>query len=141
MNNKQEDFTRINMEEADNATLEAEVLPRKSHSSDASSIALLDKAVTKEEPKPTFWQKVKTVFRYSRPLLSTLFIDVAIPLAIYYLLKNYTSILIALIVSGVPPLLHVIYGFIKYRKINILGCIFVFSFIISAVLSIISGTV
>ncbi|KAL9546302.1 hypothetical protein PS6_007743 [Mucor atramentarius] len=45
----------------------------------------------------------------------------------------------ALIISGIPPLLHVFYVFWKKRRIDVLGCIFVAGFIISAVLSAISG--
>lgn len=88
---------------------------------------------------PTFKEKVKNVLIMSRPMLITLVIDVGIPLAIYYISKRYISILIALILSGIPPLLSVIYTFIKRRRLDILGCIFVVSYIVSAVLSLITG--
>lgn len=120
---------------------------RASHYSDTSKTEFLkrvpsdgsDSDIIPEETKPTFWQKVKTAIRYVRPMLTTILIDVLIPLAVYFLLKKFTTVLVALIVSGVPPFLHVIYGFIKHRKVNVLGCIFVLSYIISAILSIISG--
>lgn len=90
---------------------------------------------------PTFKEKVKNVLIMSRPMLITLVIDVGIPLAIYYISKRYISILIALILSGIPPLLSVIYTFIKRKRLDILGCIFVVSYIVSAVLSLITGDV
>ncbi|CAO3609530.1 unnamed protein product [Cunninghamella blakesleeana] len=68
-----------------------------------------------------------------------IFVDVGAPVVIYYILKNYTSVIVALIVSGIPPLLHVIISFIYRRKVEVIGCISIFSFILSAVLSLISG--
>ncbi|KAI8335053.1 hypothetical protein BC941DRAFT_355688 [Chlamydoabsidia padenii] len=70
-----------------------------------------------------------------------LFIDVGLPLAIYYVMKMYVSILVALILSGVPPFINVIVKFIRNRKVDALGCIFVFSYVLSGILSIISGDV
>ncbi|CAO3598844.1 unnamed protein product [Absidia cylindrospora] len=70
-----------------------------------------------------------------------IFIDVGLPLAIYYVLKMYVSQLIALILSGIPPFINVIVKFIRKRKIDALGCIFVFSYVLSGILSIISGDV
>lgn len=97
---------------------------------------------TKEEEVPlTRMQKFKNYLRLLRPTLVMIFFDVALPLAIYYILKNYVSVLIALVLSGIPPLLHVIYTFWKKRRLDILGCIFVVSYIISAVLSLVSGKI
>lgn len=84
-------------------------------------------------------EKIKFLFTAFLPLIITLVIDCGIPLALYYILKNYTSQLVALIVSGIPPLLHVAYTAIRRRKLDILGCIFVLSFVISAVVSIVTG--
>ncbi|KAI8069567.1 hypothetical protein BC940DRAFT_254542 [Gongronella butleri] len=66
-------------------------------------------------------------------------VDVGIPLALYYGLRNVTSQLVALLVSGIPPALFVIFTFIVRRQIDALGCLFVFCYIFSAILSIISG--
>ncbi|KAI9256230.1 hypothetical protein BY458DRAFT_519429 [Sporodiniella umbellata] len=89
----------------------------------------------------TFKEKMIASFVMFRPLFIMLIIDVGLPLAIFYILKMYISILIALILSGIPPLLHVIYTFIKRRKLDVLGCIFVVSYTVSAVLSLITGDV
>ncbi|KAL9555593.1 hypothetical protein PS6_002763 [Mucor atramentarius] len=94
-----------------------------------------------EHVKPTMMERFKVFLSYARPLFIMLFFDVGLPLAVYYILKIWLSVLIALILSGIPPLLRVLYVFWKKRHIDILGCVFVFSFILSAVLSIISGDV
>jgi hypothetical protein len=96
---------------------------------------------TEEEKPLTRMERIKNVLRLMRPTIAMLFFDVALPLALYYILKIWLSVLIALILSGIPPLLHVIYTFWKKKQLDILGCIFVVSFIVSAVLSIISGKV
>lgn len=67
-------------------------------------------------------------------------IDVGIPLALYYGLRNVIDVLYALIIAGVPPFLWVVWGFIWKRRIDALGCIIGLSFILSGVVSIISGT-
>ncbi|CAO0792534.1 unnamed protein product [Mucor circinelloides] len=95
----------------------------------------------KEQVKPTMMERFKVFLSYARPMFIMLFFDVGLPLAVYYILKIWLSVLVALILSGIPPLLRVLYVFWKKRHIDILGCIFVFSFILSAVLSIISGNV
>jgi uncharacterized protein involved in cysteine biosynthesis len=77
-----------------------------------------------------------------RQLLSLaviLIIDVALPLILYYTLRNTIGPVYALLISGIPPLLQVIYGFIRERKVHALGCMIVVAFIISAVVSIITG--
>lgn len=92
-----------------------------------------------KEVKPTMMERFKVFLSYARPMFIMLFFDVGLPLAVYYILKIWLSVLIALILSGIPPLLRVFYVFWKKRHIDILGCVFVFSFILSAVLSVISG--
>ncbi|ORY94923.1 hypothetical protein BCR43DRAFT_494824 [Syncephalastrum racemosum] len=66
-------------------------------------------------------------------------IDVGIPLALYYGLRNVIDVLYALIIAGVPPFLWVVWGFLRKRRIDALGCIIGLSFILSGVVSIISG--
>lgn len=92
-----------------------------------------------EIKKLTLKQMILLYWSFLRPVVFMLIINVGIPLALYYVLKIWLSPLIALIISGVPPLLHVFYIFWKKRRVDILGCVFVAGFIISAVLSAISG--
>ncbi|KAI9486974.1 MAG: hypothetical protein EXX96DRAFT_517368 [Benjaminiella poitrasii] len=86
-------------------------------------------------------EQLKMTWTYLKPLATMLVINVGVPLALYYVLKIWLSPLIALILSGIPPLLHVIYTGWKKRRLDILGCIFVVSYTISAVLTVISGDI
>ncbi|KAG2209809.1 hypothetical protein INT47_001958 [Mucor saturninus] len=97
----------------------------------------------KKEPEATLTnkEKMKLIAQYVMPLVTTLLIDVALPLILYYVLKIWLSLIVALVLSGIPPLLHIIYKFWKKRKVDVLGCIIVIAFILTAVLSLISGDV
>ncbi|KAI9278757.1 hypothetical protein BDA99DRAFT_493075 [Phascolomyces articulosus] len=75
-------------------------------------------------------------------LLSVVFmllIQIGIPLSLYYGLRNRIGVVYALVISGLPSFLHVIYGFIRKGQIEILGCIITVSFVLSAIVSIVSG--
>ncbi|KAH8549904.1 hypothetical protein BGW37DRAFT_501203 [Umbelopsis sp. PMI_123] len=71
--------------------------------------------------------------------IAKMVIDIAVPLIIYHNLKHHTSLIVALMVSSIPPLLLVIGMFIYKRKIDIMGCLAVFGFIISAIFALITG--
>jgi hypothetical protein len=64
-----------------------------------------------------------------------LFFEIALPLILYYVLKNLIPEIWALIISGVPPFLVVVYGLISKRKIDILGALIIVSFIVSAIVA------
>ncbi|KAI9246895.1 hypothetical protein BDA99DRAFT_414801, partial [Phascolomyces articulosus] len=68
-------------------------------------------------------------------------IDLAIPLAIYYSFRTFTTEVIALIVSGIPPCIRAIFIFIKERRVEIISCIVVLSFVIPGALAAINGDV
>ncbi|KAI8077058.1 hypothetical protein BDF21DRAFT_342100 [Thamnidium elegans] len=107
-----------------------------------SSTVSIDMGSVKDETvnkPPTKLERFTLFLRFIKPIVTMLVVDVGLPLAIYYILKIWLSILVSLILSGIPPLLRVIYVFWKRRKIDILGCIFVVSFVLSAILSLISG--
>lgn len=69
----------------------------------------------------------------------TMVVDIGLPLGIYYGMKNHTSLIVALVVSSIPPLLLVIAKFIYNRKVDIFGCLFVFGFILSGIFALASG--
>ncbi|KAI7852688.1 hypothetical protein BDC45DRAFT_537245 [Circinella umbellata] len=81
----------------------------------------------------------KVIIRQFASLLVMLTIQVGIPLALYYGLRNKIGVVYALVISGIPPFLYVIVEFIRSRKIDILGCIIGGSFVISGAVSIASG--
>ncbi|KAG1439793.1 hypothetical protein G6F56_012170 [Rhizopus delemar] len=127
------EFSKVNTQDYEDC------LPASSEPSNLSTSTEITTLKPTKPEKRTFWQKCQTGFVYARPMLSMLIIDVGLPLLIYYVLRIWVSILIALILSGIPPLIHVIITFIRKRRINILGCVFVISYIISAVLSLVTG--
>ena len=108
-----------------------------------------DKKKDEEEPLPTRLvpggkmpkTQGKKMRRYLVGFLLMLVVQVGIPLALYYGLRNTIGIVYALIISGIPPVLWVIVTFIRNRKIDALGCIISLSFILSGVISIVSGKV
>ncbi|KAI8367289.1 hypothetical protein BD560DRAFT_454940 [Blakeslea trispora] len=91
-----------------------------------------------EEEKPSLKEKLAVFWTIARPLCVMFFFDIGLPLAIFYILRIWLSIVISLVLSGIPPLLRVIYVFWKRRQIELLGVIFVITFIISGVLSVVN---
>ncbi|KAI9311949.1 hypothetical protein BX666DRAFT_1991214 [Dichotomocladium elegans] len=81
------------------------------------------------------------VLRQFRFLGVLILINIGLPLAIYYLFKLFTTQLIALICSGVPPLLRVFYTAFRYHVVDFISVICVLSFVISAALSVITGDI
>lgn len=77
--------------------------------------------------------------RMVRSFSVMLVIDIGLPLGLYYGLKQVLPVVYALVISGAPPLLYVIYRFIRYRQVHVLGVLIIISFIASAIVSIITG--
>jgi hypothetical protein len=59
-----------------------------------------------------------------------LFFELILPLVLYYILREFMSEVLALVVSGFPPFLVVIYGLIRERRVDILGAMLVVCFIV-----------
>ncbi|ORY93572.1 hypothetical protein BCR43DRAFT_527101 [Syncephalastrum racemosum] len=72
-------------------------------------------------------------------LLAVFVIDIGMPLGLYYGLKNVLPDVYALLISGIPPLIYVIVKFVYKRKVDMLGVLIVIAFIVSGVVSIVSG--
>lgn len=66
-------------------------------------------------------------------------IDIGLPLALYYAIRTVLDDVYALLISGIPPFLFVIIKFVYKRRVDILGCLVVVAYVVSAVISIISG--
>ncbi|CAF1229734.1 unnamed protein product [Rotaria sordida] len=71
-------------------------------------------------------------------LITTILIDVILPLAMYFILQKYTKTVYALVISGVPPILMVIFKAILSRTFDALGFIVFIGFVISAIVAIAS---
>jgi hypothetical protein len=99
----------------------------------------IDKATQGKEKREGRQKLIKFLWSQIKSLSVMILIDVGIPLALYYATREKLGYVVALVIGGIPPLLHVLYKFWRQRKIDIIGCIFVVSFIGSAVLSLITG--
>ncbi|KAG0209713.1 hypothetical protein BGX28_010007 [Mortierella sp. GBA30] len=72
-------------------------------------------------------------------LLISMFFDIVLPIILYYSLKNHMSTLAALLISSAPPAIMVPIKIILYRRVDPIGLLIIFGFILSAVLSVIDG--
>ncbi|CAG8451489.1 224_t:CDS:2 [Dentiscutata erythropus] len=72
-------------------------------------------------------------------LLLMLFVDIGLPLILYFVLSKYLPTIWALVISGVPPTISVIIGFIFRRQVNLIGLLVVIGFIVGIILSVIEG--
>ncbi|KAG0053355.1 hypothetical protein BGZ83_001249 [Gryganskiella cystojenkinii] len=69
----------------------------------------------------------------------SMFFDIILPVVLYYTLKSHISALAALLISSAPPTINCIFKFVIYRRVDPIGLLIVFGFILSAVLSVIDG--
>ncbi|KAF0538181.1 membrane protein [Gigaspora margarita] len=67
------------------------------------------------------------------------FIDVGLPLFLYFILSDHLSTILALIISGVPPAFSVIVTFILRKQLNVIGLLVLIGFIVGIILSVVQG--
>ncbi|KAF9953099.1 hypothetical protein BGZ72_005708 [Mortierella alpina] len=72
-------------------------------------------------------------------LAISMFIDVVLPIILYYSLRSHMSALAALLISSAPPAINCITKFVVYRKVDPIGLLIIFGFVLSAILSVIDG--
>lgn len=84
-------------------------------------------------------QPGKYLLKQLAMLCIMLVFDLGIPLALYYGLRDKIGLLYSLIIAGIPPVLWVIYKLVWKRVIDALGVILSLSFILSGVISLVSG--
>ncbi|CAG8581516.1 17505_t:CDS:1 [Acaulospora morrowiae] len=70
---------------------------------------------------------------------SMIFVEVILPIILYFILEKYLPVIWALVISGVPPLIVVIVGLIRHRRVDVLGVLIVFSFIVGAIVAGVQG--
>ncbi|CAF3457948.1 unnamed protein product [Rotaria sp. Silwood2] len=76
-------------------------------------------------------------FKHHIPrFLTTILIDIILPLVIYFLLQKYIEPVYALLVAGTPPLFMVIFKAISSRTFDALGFLVFIGFIISGVVAL-----
>ena len=59
--------------------------------------------------------------------------DAVLPVVLYLILKKYLRETYALIISSIPPLIIITLGFIRNRRVDILGVMLALSFIVTAI--------
>ncbi|CAG8719773.1 38153_t:CDS:1 [Gigaspora margarita] len=101
--------------------------------------SFLDDDETREtheiQPSGTQPNKSRSMLR----LLLMMFVDLALPLLLYYILEKFIPTIWALAISGVPPAISVIVNFIYRKQISVLGFLVVLAFIIGIILSVVQG--
>ncbi|CAG8488750.1 13850_t:CDS:1 [Acaulospora colombiana] len=68
-----------------------------------------------------------------------MFVEVVLPIILYYILEGHLPTIWALVISGVPPLIAVIFGIVRHRRVDITGVLVIFSFVIGAVVATVQG--
>ncbi|CAG8537910.1 14634_t:CDS:1, partial [Dentiscutata heterogama] len=79
--------------------------------------------------------KSRTMLR----LLLMMFIDLFLPLLLYYILSKFLPTIWALALAGVPPAISVIVNLIIRKQVGVIGLLVVLAFIIGIILSVIQG--
>ncbi|KAF9940261.1 hypothetical protein BGZ67_008028 [Mortierella alpina] len=74
-----------------------------------------------------------------RVLAISMFIDVALPVILYYILRSHMSTLAALLISSAPPAINCVAKLFFYRRVDPIGLLIIFGFVLSAILSVIDG--
>ncbi|CAF1280878.1 unnamed protein product [Rotaria sp. Silwood1] len=78
-------------------------------------------------------------FKHHIPrFLTTILVDVILPLVIYFVLQKYIKPVYALLVAGTPPFFMVIFKAISSRTFDALGFLVFIGFIISGIVAIIT---
>ncbi|CAG8697336.1 24372_t:CDS:1 [Cetraspora pellucida] len=72
-------------------------------------------------------------------LFLTMFIDIALPLILYYILSKYIPTIWALVISSVPPAISVIVNFILRKQVNPIGVLVIIGFIVGVILSLVQA--
>jgi hypothetical protein len=105
----------------------------------AKSDADVEVRVGENMPQFVQLQNRKDMLKGFLLFMGSMVIDIGLPLGIYYGMSGHVSPIVALFVSSIPPLLFVIGKFIYLRKIDLMGCLFVFGFVLSGIFALASG--
>jgi len=92
-----------------------------------------------ENEKPRSTQDIKSIRQNKlKTFMRTglmIFFEIGLPIALYYILKNYIKEIWALFISSTPPLIIVVCGIIRNRRIDILGVMLILSNVVSAIVA------
>lgn len=96
---------------------------------------------TVSQPAPETTQRASRIATI-RSIASSILINGALPLIIYWALKNYTHVseFIALVASGIPSLIDSIVGIIRRKRIDFLAGIILAGIVISLIITVLGGS-
>ncbi|WP_213095465.1 VC0807 family protein [Bacillus sp. FJAT-49736] len=72
-------------------------------------------------------------------VISTILLNGVLPFVVYIILKSYYSNLFSLIIATIIPLLDIIYGFCKNRKIDVFNCFMLVGFLLGIIALLFGG--
>ncbi|CAF1388570.1 unnamed protein product [Rotaria sordida] len=104
-------------------------------SSSSSSSSSLVQSQANTNIQFSIWHTFK---RHIPRVLTTILVDVILPLIIYFVFQKYIKPVYALLIAGTPPFLMVIFKAISSRTFDALGFLVFIGFIISGVVAIIT---
>ncbi|CAG8708935.1 16920_t:CDS:1 [Dentiscutata erythropus] len=103
----------------------------------------LESSTTQESPTTLKPPKINSIQESKRKMfllsLLMLFVDIILPLVLYMILSRFISVILALVISGIPPIISIILNFIFHRQVSITGILSLTGFIAGTIMSIIKG--
>ena len=94
--------------------------------------------------------RVPTFFRSSLPnrrsilrafvgMVVHMIFELVLPIVLYYVLREFTSPLLALLLAGVPTAMTVLYKGYRERKVDMMGVLMLMGFVVSAILAFVQS--
>ncbi|CAG8784902.1 3146_t:CDS:1 [Cetraspora pellucida] len=109
---------------------------------DSTSSSAVEPTVpsTTSEPLETSTLKTNSTQKNKRNMLLffllMIFVDIGLPILLYYILSKYIPVIWALVISGIPPIVSVILNFIIRKQVNAIGILSIVGFIAGTILSV-----
>ncbi|CAO3645663.1 unnamed protein product [Cunninghamella blakesleeana] len=92
---------------------------------------------------PTFLQsslpRRRSILKAFANITVHLFLEIVLPLILYYVLRLFLSPLLSLLLAGVPAAFIVIFKYLKEKKIDMTGLLTLIGFIISGILAMVQS--
>ncbi|KAJ3002809.1 hypothetical protein HKX48_002094 [Thoreauomyces humboldtii] len=64
-----------------------------------------------------------------------MFCNIVAPIVLYYVVKEYTSLIAAILISSIPPVVYAVYTFLLDRRLEFTGCIIILSFVATLIVA------
>ncbi|KAI9250337.1 hypothetical protein BY458DRAFT_27749, partial [Sporodiniella umbellata] len=111
--------------------------------SPTANTPLLRKPVRGVSRVPTFFRSSipnrRSILRAFFSMALHMLLELVVPIIIYYVLRNFVSPLLALLLAGLPTALMVIVKAFKEHKVDMMGVLMLLGFAVSALLAFIQS--